>query len=141
MTEELAYEVVDHLPDGVELRRYPAHGVAEVTVCGSLGGAGNSAFAPLFSYISGSNRPRASVAMTAPVVQQPASRPHPPRRGERVAMTAPVVQEEAGAGSAPWQWWRRSAPRSPVLPGALDPDLRPRVLESSPRSLSRAPGP
>ncbi|MGO4340303.1 SOUL family heme-binding protein [Pedococcus sp. 2YAF34] len=74
MTEELAYEVVDHLPDGVELRRYPAHGVAEVTVRGSLGGAGNIAFAPLFSYISGSNQPRSSVAMTAPVVQQPSAR-------------------------------------------------------------------
>lgn len=94
MTEELSYEVVDRLPDGVELRRYPAHAVAEVTVHGSLGGAGNRAFAPLFAYISGSNRPRAKVAMTAPVVQQAAG------RGERVAMTAPVVQERAGAPGA-----------------------------------------
>ena len=91
MTEELSYDVVDLLPDGVELRRYPAHAVAEVTVSGSLGGAGNRAFAPLFAYISGSNRPRAKVAMTAPVVQQAAG------RGERVAMTAPVVQEQAVA--------------------------------------------
>ncbi|MFC8504268.1 SOUL family heme-binding protein [Pedococcus sp. NPDC057267] len=97
MTEELSYEVVDRLPDGVELRRYPAHAVAEVTVHGSLGGAGNRAFASLFAYISGSNRPRAKVAMTAPVVQQSAG------RGERVAMTAPVVQEqsrEPGPGSS-----------------------------------------
>ena len=95
MTEELAYEVVGRLPDGVELRRYPAHAVAEVTVRGSLGSAGNRAFAPLFAYISGSNQPGAKVAMTAPVVQQPAG-----RRGHRVAMTAPVVQEQAGAPGA-----------------------------------------
>lgn len=95
MTEELSYEVVDRLPDGVELRRYPAHVVAEVTVQGSLGGAGNRAFAPLFAYISGSNRPKSKVAMTAPVVQQASG-----RRGERVAMTAPVVQEQAGAPDA-----------------------------------------
>jgi hypothetical protein len=87
VTEQLPYEVVGHLDDGVELRRYPEHVVAEVTIRGSLTGAGNLAFAPLFAYISGDNRPRTKVAMTAPVVQEPT-------RGAKVAMTAPVVQDE-----------------------------------------------
>jgi hypothetical protein len=86
VTEQLPYEVVGHL-DGVELRRYPEHVVAEVTTRGSLTSAGNLAFAPLFAYISGHNRPRTTIAMTAPVVQETA-------RGQKVAMTAPVVQEE-----------------------------------------------
>ena len=93
MAEQLPYEVVGHLDDGVELRRYPEHVVAEVTTRGSLTSAGNVAFAPLFAYISGHNRPRAKVAMTAPVVQERA-------RGEQVAMTAPVVQEESALEKA-----------------------------------------
>ncbi|GAB3440243.1 heme-binding protein [Phycicoccus ginsengisoli] len=98
MTEELPYEVVGHLGDGVELRRYPSYAVAEVTIRGSLGGAGNVAFAPLFAYIRGENRGRASVAMTAPVMQERArGGPGAGQAGGRqVAMTAPVVQQESG---------------------------------------------
>ena len=93
MTEQLPYEVVRHLADGVELRRYPEHVVAEVTTRGSLTSAGNLAFAPLFAYISGDNRSRTKVAMTAPVVQERAGSRG--AAGEKVAMTAPVVQAEA----------------------------------------------
>ena len=143
MTEELAYEVVDHLPEGVELRRYPAHAVADVTVRGSLAGAGNTAFAPLFSYISGSNRPNASVAMTAPVVQQAA------RRGEKVAMTAPVVQEEgdagsSGTGSDASTGAGRSFTVSFVLPAGMTADTAPQPtdervgLRAVPPTLSAA---
>jgi hypothetical protein len=84
VTEQLPYEVVRRL-EGAELRRYPAHAVAEVTVRASFEDAGSIAFKALFGYISGQNRSRRSVAMTAPVVQ---------RNGpsEKVAMTAPVVQ-------------------------------------------------
>jgi hypothetical protein len=91
VTEQLPYEVVGHLTDGAELRRYPEHAVAEVTTRGSLTSAGNIAFAPLFAYISGENRARTKVAMTAPVVQE---RRRQRGGGERAAMTAPVVQEE-----------------------------------------------
>lgn len=102
VTEQLPYEVVGHLTDGVELRRYPEHAVVEVTTRGSLTSAGNIAFAPLFAYISGDNRSRSKVAMTAPVVQE---RARGQRGGERVAMTAPVVQEEL----APHEAAERSA--------------------------------
>lgn len=84
MTEHLAFDVVRQY-SGFELRRYPAHAVAEVTVRTSFEDAGNRAFRTLFGYISGRNRSRQTLAMTAPVVQGPAA-------FERISMTAPVVQ-------------------------------------------------
>ena len=88
MTERQRVEVLTRFP-GFELRRYPAHLVAEVEVSGSFTDAGNRAFGTLVAFISGRNSTRGKVAMTAPVVQEPAS--------ARIAMTAPVVQEPAGA--------------------------------------------
>ena len=84
MTEQQPYEVVQSYPT-FELRRYPAHLVAEVSVQGPFEDAGNRAFRPLFGYITGQNESARSVAMTAPVVQETAT-------SEKVAMTAPVVQ-------------------------------------------------
>lgn len=69
MTEQQPYEVVGTY-DGFELRSYPAHVVAEVSVRGSFESAGNAAFRPLFNYISGSNDSGQSIAMTAPVVMR-----------------------------------------------------------------------
>jgi hypothetical protein len=69
MTEQQVYTVIDRRP-GYELRRYAAHVVAEVVMAGSFERAGNAAFGPLVSYISGRNRTGAKVAMTAPVVQE-----------------------------------------------------------------------
>lgn len=81
--EEAGYSV--EVSDGdFEVRRYEPQVVAEVRVDGTLEGAGNEAFRPLFNYISGANRTKESVAMTAPVAQQP--------EGEKIAMTAPVGQ-------------------------------------------------
>jgi len=82
--EEAVYSVVT--TDGAfEIRDYPPHVVAETLVEGTLEEAGNKAFNRLFRYISGGNRSREKVAMTAPVSQQPA--------GEKIAMTAPVAQQ------------------------------------------------
>ena len=92
MTQEQPYAVVRSLTGGAELRHYPAHVVAEVKTDGSFSSAGNIAFGPLFAYINGENRPRQTVAMTAPVVQSSGPR-------ERVAMTAPVVQQGGDDGS------------------------------------------
>lgn len=64
MTEHQPYEVVERRP-GFELRHYPEHVVADVTVDGSFESAGISGFRPLVGYIS-----RGGVAMTAPVLQQ-----------------------------------------------------------------------
>ena len=92
MTEQQPYEVLGAY-DGFELRRYPAHVVAEVTVRGTFDSAGNTAFRPLFRYISGENHSSRAVAMTAPVVQQVDV-----SDSEKVAMTAPVVQHTTQDG-------------------------------------------
>lgn len=88
MTELQPYEVVDRR-DGFELRRYPAHLVAEIEVDGSFDEAPYRAFRPLAGFINGANRSRRRIAMTAPVTQQEAG-------PERITMTAPVMQQAAG---------------------------------------------
>ncbi|MDO5710143.1 MAG: heme-binding protein [Micrococcales bacterium] len=88
MTERQRFDVLTRFT-GFEVRRYPAHLVAEVDVDSSFTEAGNRAFRVLAAFISGANNTRGKVAMTAPVVQEQAS----------IAMTSPVVQEsgdEAG---------------------------------------------
>ena len=85
MTEQQPYEVLGVHP-GFELRNYPIHLVAQVTVQSTLESAGNSAFRYLFGYISGQNKrsepavpendqaadpPSLKIPMTAPVILQP----------------------------------------------------------------------
>ena len=84
MTEQQPYELVHSYPH-FELRRYPAHVVAEVHVNATFDRAGNAAFRHLFNYISGNNTARQKLAMTAPVIQESG-------RSQKLAMTAPVVQ-------------------------------------------------
>lgn len=82
--EELAYAIL--LRDGdFEIRQYAPHVVAATEVRGGFGWVGNVAFQRLAGYIFGKNRRRDSIAMTAPVLQEPAS--------QQIAMTAPVLQE------------------------------------------------
>lgn len=88
-TDEVKYKVVIRAKE-FELRDYPAYVVAETVVEGTLEDAGNKAFRTLFDYISGKNRSRDKIAMTAPVSQEPAS--------EKIAMTAPVGQQTAEGG-------------------------------------------
>ena len=72
MTEKLKYELIKKLPD-FEIRRYPAFSKITVTSPGSFMPAGNRAFQPLVTFISGANDERQKIAMTAPVLQQPLS--------------------------------------------------------------------
>ncbi len=83
-TEEAKYTVVK-TENSFEIRDYDAHVLAEVMVEGALEEVGNKAFNSLFRYISGDNRSRDKVAMTAPVSQQAA--------GQKIDMTAPVGQQ------------------------------------------------
>lgn len=82
--EEAPYTVVKEA-GRFELRDYAPHILAEIFVDGSLEDAGNKAFRRLFRYISGENRSRGKISMTAPVAQEAA--------GEKIAMTAPVGQQ------------------------------------------------
>ncbi len=93
--EEAKYRVVKK--DGAfEVREYEQRVVAETFVRGDFGGAGNVAFNRLFGYISGRNKSRQKIAMTAPVTQEISDPARAAGAGEKIAMTAPVTQEEAG---------------------------------------------
>jgi len=69
MTEIQPYRVLRKYP-GFELRKYPAGFQIETKVEGEFLRAGNLGFGPLVRFISGANSKRASIAMTAPVIQE-----------------------------------------------------------------------
>ncbi len=119
MTEQQPYEVLEQ-HDGFELRRYPAHLVVEVEVEGSFEDAGNRAFRSLFRYITGNNRSRQSVAMTAPVLQEAAS--------EKVAMTAPVTQAETAEGGYVVAFVLPAAMTLDTAPVPADPQVQVREV-------------
>ncbi|PLY01960.1 MAG: heme-binding protein [Desulfuromonas sp.] len=84
--EEAPFELVKK-DDPFEIRDYASYIVAETFVEGDFEDAGSDAFKRLFGYISGDNRARSEIAMTAPVSQA---------SGEKIAMTAPVGQAKSG---------------------------------------------
>jgi hypothetical protein len=128
-TEELKFALMEK-QGKFEIRQYAPYIVAETTVSGRFEWAGNAAFRRLAGYIFGNNRRRDSIAMTAPVVQEPAS--------EKIAMTAPVLQESDSqeiAMTAPvtqkssgddWviTFVMPSQYTMDTLPEPLDPDVR-----------------
>jgi hypothetical protein len=60
---------VEAAEGAVELRRYDAHLVAEVSVAGSRSGAANTGFRRLAGFIFGGNAAGEKIAMTSPVTQ------------------------------------------------------------------------
>jgi len=76
MVEIARYEEAGRT-DEVEFREYPELILASVT-----GQGDNSAFGRLFSYISGENRTRKKLSMTAPVITS-----------QKIEMTAPVISD------------------------------------------------
>jgi hypothetical protein len=84
--ETARYQVVEQDGD-FEIRQYAPTIVAETLVEGEMDEAGNEGFRRLFGYISGKNRKKQSISMTAPVTQE--------KTAEKIAMTAPVTQEKA----------------------------------------------
>lgn len=87
MTEQQKYDVETEF-DGWEVRRYPAHLVAEVDVEGPFDEAINRGFRLLAAFIFGANVGKQKLAMTAPVLQEPVT--------QEIPMTAPVLQKSAG---------------------------------------------
>jgi len=75
MVEQAKYEVLKKIGK-IEIRRYPRLVIARVD------GYGDGGFNLLFSFITGNNRQKSDIAMTAPVVS------------EEIAMTAPVLSEK-----------------------------------------------
>lgn len=133
MTEQQPYDVVAQYPD-FELRRYPAHLVAEIEVDGTFESAGNKGFRPLAGYIFGRNRPGQRMAMTAPVIQEPG-------RSERIAMTSPVVQEEGGhPGRYIVSFVMPAGYTEDGLPEPLDPRVRLRSVPEQVAAVRRYSG-
>ena len=69
--EEAKYTVLEKADD-FEIRQYEPHIVAETIVEGDFENVGNEGFRLLFAYISGTNRKKESIPMTAPVSQEKA---------------------------------------------------------------------
>jgi len=89
--EEAKYDLI-RKNDKFEIRDYASHILADTVVEGNFEDAGEIAFERLFRYISGANRSRDKVAMTAPVSQQPVA--------AKIQMTAPVGQQRVDQGWA-----------------------------------------
>jgi effector-binding domain-containing protein len=83
--EKAKYTVIEK-EGKFEIRQYPSHIIAETIIEAGFDDAGNIAFRKLFDYISGQNRSKESIAMTAPVNQKGSS--------EKIAMTASVNQQK-----------------------------------------------
>lgn len=66
--EQPTYRVVEQR-DNLEIRQYDPYIVAETRVEGAFDDAGNEGFTRLLRYITGANRSRAEISMTAPVAQ------------------------------------------------------------------------
>ena len=112
--EEAEYSVIERDGD-FELRQYKPQILAETLVEGDFQEVGNIGFRRLFDYISGKNRKRQSIPMTAPVSQEAAS--------EKIPMTAPVNQERVGEK---WRITFLMPSRSSMenLPEPLDPRIK-----------------
>jgi len=132
VSEEQPFDVVGRY-DGFELRRYPSHVVAEVTVQLPFEQAGNKAFGSLFGYISGQNRSRTSVPMTAPVVQSAGS-------SQKVAMTAPVIQHKTDEGGYAVAFVLPAAMTEESAPEPTDPKVTIRTVPSSLAAVTRYSG-
>ncbi|WP_319431759.1 heme-binding protein [Mycobacterium sp. RTGN5] len=87
-TEEPRFSV-DRELDGVEIRRYGPRIAAETAVSTDEEAARNEGFRRLARYIFGANSSSDTIAMTAPVAQQPS---------EKIAMTAPVATQRTPSG-------------------------------------------
>lgn len=74
MTQQVPYKVLKKIED-IEIRQYP-----EVIFAVVEDNSGDSGFGLLFQYISGENKTRRKIAMTAPVITS-----------EKITMTAPVI--------------------------------------------------
>lgn len=124
-TEEAKYSVLR--ADGMfEIRLYEPHILAETTVDGDFEDAGSKAFRALFDYISGSNEPNQTLAMTAPVAQSSGSLS---TGSQNISMTSPVGQQ-ASNGAWTVSFMMPSEYSLETLPKPKDPNV---TLRSIPK--------
>ncbi|GAB3954753.1 heme-binding protein [Micromonospora vulcania] len=133
MTERQPYRVVARHP-GFELRRYPAHLVAEVHVQASFTRAPIEAFRPLAAYIGGSNRARHPVGATTTATREATG-------AEKIAMTAPVLQIEGERpGAYLIQFVMPTSCTATTLPEPTDPRVRIREIPAQLAAAMRFSG-
>lgn len=120
VTEQQPYDVLEQHEE-FEVRRYPEHLVAEVSVTAPFGEAGSRAFRALAGYINGQNRSQSSLAMTAPVVQQACS-------AQDVDMTAPVLQSQGEDGDYVIAFVLPARMTAGTVPVPTNPEVRTRVV-------------
>ncbi|MHC4743486.1 MAG: SOUL family heme-binding protein [Planctomycetota bacterium] len=118
--EKAKYEVIDK-KGKFEVRLYAPQILAETIVDSDFDEAGNIAFRRLYSYISGENRTRESIKMTAPVNQKKTS--------QKIAMTAPVNMEKT-AGKYSVTFLMPSKYTMQTLPEPLNPEVRLREMQA-----------
>ncbi len=111
---------VEATDGAVEIRSYPPHIAAEVTVTGDRDAAINAGFRVLAGYIFGGNEASAKVAMTTPVTQAPS---------EKIATTSPVTQTGDG------QRWTVQF----MMPATYTLDTLPKPRDSRIRFVQAAP--
>ena len=116
--EKAKYEVIEK-QGKFEIRQYKPQIVAETVVDTDFDKAGNVAFRKLFNYISGENRKKESIAMTAPVNQKSSH--------EKIAMTAPVNQQKSEEKYV-ISFLMPSKYSMETLPEPLDPNVRLRKI-------------
>ena len=122
--EKAKYTVIEK-EGKFEIRQYQPQIIAETVVEADFDNAGNIAFRRLFDYISGENRGRESIAMTAPVNQKGGS--------EKIAMTAPVNQQKS-EGKWAVSFIMPSKYTMESLPQPLDPNVI--LREMPPRKMA-----
>jgi len=130
-TEQPAYTVLERAGE-VEIRRYESRLAAEAVVAGGAMDARNEGFRKVAGYIFGDNAGKASIAMTAPVVQSAAP--------QKIAMTAPVVQAEAPGGDWRIQFIMPSKYTADSLPTPNDADVKIVTLPPQTYAVARFTG-
>jgi hypothetical protein len=108
MTQTISYEITGQIGE-IEFRKYPRLVLATVMSPGN-----DSGFNLLFSYITGKNRTKRQIQMTAPVITS-----------EQIPMTAPVVSDEKSM--------------SFVMPGGKEQDEMPDPLDERVKITTQDP--
>lgn len=129
--EKAKYTVLEK-QGAFEIRQYQPQIVAETIVEADFADAGNIAFRRLFDYISGNNRRKESIAMTAPVNQKTGS-------SEKISMTAPVNQQKS-EGNYVVSFLMPSKYTMQTLPEPLDPSVKIREIPAHKMAAIRYSG-
>jgi effector-binding domain-containing protein len=120
MTQEVPFNVIKKIED-VEIRHYP-----EVIFAVVEDNINDSGFGLLFQYISGENKTRKKIAMTAPVVTS-----------EKIKMTAPVITRKnymAFAISSSYSKETVPVPTNPAVKIEIHPEKTMAVFRFNGRS-------